>query len=302
MEVQNEFEMGTEINKKYKLLKKIGEGSFGFVFKAINMQRGNLIAIKFEHYHAKSKLLKKEAQIYKYLEGGPGIPNIKWFGIYEGKDLESSYRYMAFDLLGHSLKDTMEMFPQHILSPEMVCIYAKEICKIIHFIHSKGYVHRDIKPENFLKGMSEPSSMNIIDFGLSKRYLDDDNNHIKSKLHNQITGTIRYISLHIHEGFTPSRRDDLISMGYMFMYLLHGNLPWQKLSPHLSNKEKIDAIYEMKLKMRSDKIIANHLLEKYMKYVYSLEYTETPNYTYLISLFTTYEVSLLSTTSSGGTK
>ena len=72
------------------------------------IRNSNLVAIKFEDYNAKSTLLKHEAQIYRYLEGGLGIPSIKWFGLHEHTDL--TYRYMVFDLLGKSLYDLKHQY------------------------------------------------------------------------------------------------------------------------------------------------------------------------------------------------
>ena len=55
---------------------------------------------------------------------------------------------------------------------------------LLEKLHMKGYIHCDIKPDNIMIGnfKVDPSLKNklyLIDFGLSKRYLDDDGNHVK---------------------------------------------------------------------------------------------------------------------------
>ena len=63
----------------------------------------------------------------------------------------------------------------------------------------------------------------VIDFGLAKRYKDiKTGKHIEIKGGKSLVGTARYASVNSHKGYTFSRRDDLISMTYMIIYLLKG--------------------------------------------------------------------------------
>ena len=68
------------INNKYKLLEKIGEGSFGSIYKGENIRTNEHVAIKIEYIQNNYKLLKNESKIYQYLTNTIGIPNVKWFG------------------------------------------------------------------------------------------------------------------------------------------------------------------------------------------------------------------------------
>ena len=65
----------------------------------------------------------------------------------------------------------------------------------------------------------------LIDFGLCKKYKDSQGNHIKLKDGKGLVGTARYVSINAHKGMEQSRRDDLESLGYVFVYLLKGTLP-----------------------------------------------------------------------------
>lgn len=97
----------------------------------------------------------------------------------------------------------------------------------LKLMHAKGFLHRDIKPENFVIG-TEGSHHNVyvIDFGLSKKYLDQNNNHISEEINKGLVGTARYTSINSHKGFEQSRRDDLEALGYVLIYLARGELPW----------------------------------------------------------------------------
>jgi len=95
-------------------------------------------------------------------------------------------------------------------------------------MHSKNFIHRDVKPENFLVGLGKTAErIYIIDFGLSKKYMDPRTKvHMKISKNKALTGTARYVSVNTHLGIEPSRRDDLESLGYVLMYFIRGGLPW----------------------------------------------------------------------------
>jgi serine/threonine protein kinase len=92
------------INNKYNLLEKIGEGSFGSIYRGQNIRTSEYVAIKIEPINNETKLLKNESLIYQYLNNSSGIPSVKWFG----KD-EINY-YMVINLLGESLEQVKNKF------------------------------------------------------------------------------------------------------------------------------------------------------------------------------------------------
>ena len=65
----------------------------------------------------------------------------------------------------------------------------------------------------------------MIDFGLSTMYIDVKGKHISQLSNREIIGSINYVSVNIHNGTNPSRRDDLISFCYMMFKFITGNLP-----------------------------------------------------------------------------
>ena len=85
-------EEGTIIGRKYKIANKIGSGSFGVVYKGINIRSNENVAIKIESLTGKNKLLKNEAKICRHLTPYTGISSVKWYGV------DGNNSYVVFDL------------------------------------------------------------------------------------------------------------------------------------------------------------------------------------------------------------
>ena len=269
-------EEGTIIGRKYKIANKIGSGSFGVVYKGINIRSNELVAIKIESLTGKSKLLKNEAKICRHLTPCLGISQVRYYGI----DQDNSYA--VFDLLGISLDTYMERLKKFSL--KTACNLGMQMIQRIEYIHNKGILHRDIKPDNFLMGKDDVNLLYIIDFGLSKNYVERGK-HIKCKDKKKMTGTVRYASINIHDGIEPSRRDDLISIGYMLVYFIKGILPWQGLDG-ISKEDKYNKIGNVKRMTTIEELCKNLPMELkvFIDYCCGLDFAETPNYALLFKL------------------
>jgi serine/threonine protein kinase len=158
----------------------------------------------------------------------------------------------------------------------------------LEFLHTKLFLHRDIKPDNFLVGLGKKHQVvYLIDFGLAKKYVDQKTGqHILYKDGKSLTGTARYASINTHLGIEQSRRDDLESVGYVLMYFLRGNLPWQGMKAETKN-QKYDKICEKKVSCDPMSLGGGQPVEfiRYMTYCRKLRFDEKPDYLYLRKLF-----------------
>ncbi|CAL9023483.1 unnamed protein product [Prunus brigantina] len=266
---------------KFKLGRKIGSGSFGELYLGVNVQTGEEVAVKLEPGKTKHPQLHYESKLYMLLQGGTGIPHLKWFGV------EGDYNIMVIDLLGPSLEDLFN-YCNRKFTLKTVLMLADQLINRVEYMHSRGFLHRDIKPDNFLMGLGRKANqVYAIDFGLAKKYRDlQTHRHIPYRENKNLTGTARYASVNTHLGIEQSRRDDLESLGYVLMYFLRGSLPWQGLKAG-TKKQKYDKISEKKMSTPIEVLCRSHPSEfvSYFHYCRSLRFEDKPDYSYLKRLF-----------------
>ena len=273
----NEYDqiLGQTFFNKYLCLKKLGKGSFGSIYKAIYNKEE--YALKIEE-RKKNDLLQNEAAIMNYLQS-ENIPKVKSYGF------TGCYNILIMQLLGKDLESYLNQFKKFSL--KTVCILGKQMLNILESIHEKHILHRDIKPENFVMGLNHNSNkVYLIDFGLAKKYRS-----IKTLIQypltmkKKFTGTARYASINALKGYEHSRRDELESLGYIFVYFLKGKLPWQNIIAK-NKEEKYKKILEKKMEISSEELCKDlpKEFEMFLEYNKNIKYEEKPDYKYLHNL------------------
>jgi len=266
---------------KYELHRKLGAGCFGEVYRGVNTETKEEVAVKFEDASSGAPQLEHEAAILQILKQTPmpqGIVECFYFG------QEGRHRACVMELLGKSLEDRMQSCNGKFTVRSTVLV-VEQVLRRIEYLHSRGIVHRDIKPENFMFGIKgKVHHLYLIDFGLSKRYYDKKHTLMKQKL--SLTGTARYASLNAHRGYEQSRRDDLEAIGHMFMYFLRSTLPWSGLEAK-TKQEKYQKIHDKKEATPLSELCSGYPegFQTYLEYTRNLEFTQRPDYNMLRGLF-----------------
>lgn len=278
------------IANKYKINELLGKGKFGVVYKGSIIKSNSPVAIKLESFNVPVRILKHETTIlnHLYVNGCRCIPSVYWFGIYQ------SHTCLIMNYFHSSLYDYSKT---HNIKNKLDIIMVKLI-EVLENIHKHFVVHRDIKPDNFM--LDEHNDLFIIDFGMASVYVDSNNQHIPYNNGSKefTIGSYRYMSYNIHNGDEPVRRDDLISIGYLYLFFKLDGLPWDDVSSGdihnhldiypdlhiLNNKNKIRKNKKEWTNLRS-LVEDNSNIYRYLEYCYQLPFAATPNYDALKQLF-----------------
>jgi len=260
------------IGSYYRLEQKIGQGNFGMIYQGTNIKTNERVAIKFESCDSKIRILKYETNMIDYLSRHkcPFIPCVYWYGFHtftqnifqndNNIQIHTNKKYACFiqPFYGGGSLFENQHFLTNIEDVEfrIYCIHyiMKQMINIIRHIHSFGVLYRDIKPHNFMFSQEWTTSLfsntktakeeNVIlpevllvDFGFAVfENKEKENNEECEKTDHSIIGTPNYTSYFVHSGDDYQRRDDLVSIGYIYLFLLWGTLPWisKKGEPMLS--------------------------------------------------------------------
>ena len=177
--------------------------------------------MKVESKDAKKKGMAEEIHFLKKIQGTPYFPKY----ICSGETDE--IKFFVMELLGPSTSALRRILPNQKYTKFTATLVAREMLKCIECFHNKGYIHRDIKPANFLIRPDRSYPICLIDFGLSRRYVDrETNEHLPERTHPGFVGTCSFASVNAHEGHDLSRRDDIFSWLYTVVELVERKLPW----------------------------------------------------------------------------
>jgi len=276
---------------EYRLRRKLGAGSFGEVFAAECVETSEHVAVKVERADSKIPQLKYEAHIYDRLYRIPSVAAvfarpILLTRITNGDD--DAFKALIMERLGHSIGDLFENQARCMPPRTTVVAFGLQALARLEALHAAGFLHRDVKPDNFLLGLPSSCKANVvhlIDFGLSKTFRDRRGVHISYVENKHMTGTPRYATINNHLGIEQSRRDDLESLGYVLLHMLHGKLPWQSLAAK-SQRTKYKKIMEKKMSYNVRELCArdptsSEGMANYFTHCRELKFSEDPNYDYL---------------------
>ncbi len=201
---------------RYRVIKQLGEGSFGRVFLARDEKLDRLVAIKVAKKAFKDterlKSFFEEARILASLDHPHIVP------VYDvgSSEVEGVFFISKF-IDGVSLAQKIK---QGGCSIEDAIARVLMVSEALGHAHEKGLVHRDVKPDNIL--LDQSGNAHVADFGLALK-VDFSNKQT------EFTGTPAYMSPEQAGGVgnLVDKRSDIFSLGVVFYELLCGQRPFQ---------------------------------------------------------------------------
>ena len=204
-------------NGRYRFARKLGEGTYGAVYLAQDMDLKRQVAVKVPSREALEKLVDVDSYLVE-AQNVAALDHPYIVTVYDvGRTLDGSIYVVSKFIDGCSLADWIAKNPIDFQSTAKLL---EQIAEALHHAHLRRLIHRDIKPANILieEATGKPY---VADFGLAIReedYLQDG----------RIAGTSAYMSPEQvrGEGHRLDGRSDLFSLGVVMYLMLTGRLPF----------------------------------------------------------------------------
>lgn len=211
----------------YRVLKEIGKGGMGVVYKAEDTKLNRTVAIKA----LGADLIgdeKARARFLREARAASAIDHPNICTVYEVNETEGVMFFVMQYIEGRTLKKLIGGRP---LPLDQTIEFALEICDALAEAHRRNVIHRDIKSSNIM--LNERNQVRILDFGLAK--LIKPSGAVSSDSHHTIEltqvgspfGTASYMSPEQARGERADARSDIFSFGVVLYEMLAGRLPFK---------------------------------------------------------------------------
>lgn len=225
-----------EAERRYKIIKKLGQGGMGVVYLAHDQKLNRQVAWKVlpaqmaADNEARVRMVREAQAVAQF-----NHPNI--IAVYD-ISAEPNECYITMEFVeGITLRDKIVQEKQ-LLLPDAIR-YAREIAMALETAHKAGVVHRDIKPENIM--LTTDDRVKVLDFGLAQ--LSDN---VKVTRQGWVVGTVFYMSPEQVMGKEVDGLTDLYALGVVLFEMLAGSPPFvgeNILAQHIQNEPPALAAY-----------------------------------------------------------
>ncbi|KAI6234298.1 hypothetical protein M3Y99_00810900 [Aphelenchoides fujianensis] len=192
--------IGDTVRNCWEIKGLIGCGGYGQIFYCVDGRSGQRVAIKAEPIHRNGRRHRRmilEQHVLVRLQGQPHVPLIF------GSGCQAGVNFIVMQLLSVNLGDLRKMSPLKRLSRPTCGRVALQAIAALRDLYNAGFLHRDIKPAN------SKHRLFIVDYGLARSHRMADGRPRKQRERAGFRGTLRYVSLRVHDREEQGPADDL---------------------------------------------------------------------------------------------
>jgi serine/threonine-protein kinase len=205
---------GSIVDKRYRVLRRIGSGGMADVWLAEDTHLQRQVALKILH----SRFLQDRQFVERFqreAEHAAGLSHPNIVAVFDrGADDGVNYIAMRY-VKGPTLKELIERG----LTPEQAVPLVRQVLEGARFAHRNGIVHRDLKPQNVI--VDEEGKAVVTDFGIARAGVSEITQT------GSVMGTPQYLSPEQAQGFEVTPVSDLYSIGVILYEALTGRVPFE---------------------------------------------------------------------------
>ncbi len=224
-------ELAGSLTRRYKIIRRLGEGGMGTVFLAEQIAVGNRpVALKV----LLRKLLDDPEFLARFRNEAASTGRIRHANVvtvYESGQSDDGTPYIAMEYLeGQTLSQVLKL--RGALPLKECAAILEQAARGLHAAHKLGIIHRDLKPDNIFLTRNDDGEalVKVVDFGIAK--LLDATGH--ATLTGIVLGTPAYMSAEHAAGMRGEEldaRSDVYSLGVVTYEMLTGRTPFQADTP-----------------------------------------------------------------------
>jgi serine/threonine-protein kinase len=219
-----ELSQGQLFANRYRIEQILGRGGMGIVYRAIDTQLDETVAIKTLPGDVMQRSPEDLERFKREIRLARKITHRNVLRTYDYGEAEGVYFISMEYVRGYTLAELLEEAPDHRMAARAAMGLSRQICRGLQAAHEQGIIHRDIKPQNVL--IDHKGEVKLMDFGIA-RMAEAKEGMTQAGL---IVGTPHYMSPEQVQGNQLDARSDVYSMGVMLYEILGGVKPFTSSS------------------------------------------------------------------------